>query len=432
MTAAPGIDPLGSLDGDEAPSPALDRDGLGDDLRRRIFPAPQPSSDAPRIGAEVELIPIDAATGCPLPLEGERGPSTLEMLRAAGADLGWRERRSAKANVPEIQLPDGGRITFEPGGQIEISSAPNASLSALVARLRDTVGAIADAAPPGVTLLSCGVDPLTRVADVAPQLDADRYRRMLGHFDRIGPSGARMMRQTASFQVCVDGGEDPVQTWHVLNALAPYMVAMFASSPRYEGRDTGHRSFRRHIWGTLDPARTGVLGLTDDPIAEYLDFALGAPAFLMPDVNGVAMPFGHWVERGEATASDWCTHLSTLFPEVRPRGYFELRSSDAVIPEWYAVPLVLVAGLVYHPPTLEKVADLLGQPDPALLERSGVAGLSDPALGETAPRLCDLALDGCAALGSTFVCPGDLETAERYFARYTRRGRSPADDTIGR
>jgi glutamate--cysteine ligase len=405
----------------------LDRDALADDLRQRIFPAPAPSESRPTIGAEVEVIPVDAMTGRPLPLNGP-DRSTLAMLRAAGAAAGWRECRSAKANVPEIELPDGGRITFEPGGQIEISSAPNASLSALVARLQDTVATIADAAAPGVTLLSCGIDPSTRVEDVAPQLDADRYRRMLRHFDRIGPSGARMMRQTASFQVCVDGGPRPELTWRALNALAPFMVAIFANSPRYAGRETGHRSFRRHIWATLDPRRTGVLGQEADPVDEYLAFALGAPAFLLPDIDGAAAPFGAWVARGAVTASDWCIHLSTLFPEVRPRRYFELRSADVVAPEWYAVPLVLVAGLVYHPPALDTVIDLVGAPDPALLERSGRDGLRDAVLGRAAPVLCDLALDGCAALGDEFVSQADLAAADRYFDRYTRKGRSPADD----
>jgi glutamate--cysteine ligase len=392
-----------------------------------VFPSPVSSTMPPRIGAEVEIIPVDSVTGRPLPLEG-RGTSTLAILRRAGATAGWREHRSAKANVPEIELPDGGRITFEPGGQIEISSAPNASLSALVTRLHATVCAIADAAPRGVELLSRGIDPRTCVEDVAPQLDADRYRRMLAHFDRIGPSGARMMRQTASFQVCVDGGDAPERTWTLLNALAPFMVAMFANSPRYAGVDTGHKSYRRHIWATLDPRRTGLLGIARDPIAEYLDFALGAPAFLLPDVDGAAAPFSHWLARGAVTPSDWCTHLSTLFPEVRPRGYFEVRSADVMAPEWYPVPLVLVAGLVYHRPSLDAAADLLGVPDAALLERSGRDGLSDAALREKAPRLCDLALDGCSALGAEFVSATDLQTAADYFDRYTRRGRSPADD----
>jgi len=405
----------------------LDRDALADDLRQRIFPSPSATGHVPRIGAEVEVIPVDATTRRPIPLEGG-GRTTLSILQEAGAAAGWRARRSAKANVPEIELPGGGRITFEPGGQIEISSAPNVSLSDLVADLRATVGTIAAAAAPAVELLSLGIDPNTPVDQVHPQLDADRYRRMLRHFDRIGPSGARMMRQTASFQVCVDGRETPEMTWRVLNGLAPYMVAIFASSPRYAGSNTGHRSFRRHVWGTLDPLRTGFLGIQSDPIAEYLEFALDAPAFLLPDVAGRAAPFNYWLERGTCSAADWCTHLTTLFPEVRPRGYFELRSADAVLPEWYAAPLVFVSGLVYHLPTLELVGDRLGVPDPELLVRSGLAGLSDRTIAGLAPQLCDLALAGCASLGADFADDAAIAAAAEYFDRYTRRGRSPADD----
>jgi glutamate--cysteine ligase len=406
----------------------VDRRSLADHLRQRVFPAPQPTGHARRIGAEVEVIPVDARSGRPLPLESAEGIATLEILRRAGTRAGWCERRSAKADVPEVVLPDGGRITFEPGGQIEISSAPNASLSALVARLQDTIATIAHATPPGIELLSVGVDPRTPIDEVVPQLDAERYRRMLRHFDRIGPSGARMMRQTASFQVCVDGGNAPELTWRVLNALAPYVVAIFASSARYEGSETGHQSFRAHVWRTLDPRRTGLLGLQDDVVEEYLQFALDAPAFLMPDVEDSPMRFGDWVASGEASMSDWCVHLSTLFPEVRPRGYFELRSADVVAPQWYAVPLVFVAGLVYHRPNLNAVLDLVGPPDPDLLVRGGRDGLTDPVLGATAPVLCDMALEGCAALGAEFVEAADLDRAAEYFDRYTRRGRSPADD----
>ena len=123
MTAAPAVDVYARLD----------REALYADLRDRVFPA---AGAAPsRIGTEVEVIPVEAESGRPLPLEGQR-LSTLEILRRAGAPLGWRERRSAKANVPEIELPDGGRITFEPGGQIEISSAPNACVTGLVARIQ--------------------------------------------------------------------------------------------------------------------------------------------------------------------------------------------------------------------------------------------------------------------------------------------------------
>jgi glutamate--cysteine ligase len=404
----------------------LDRCVLAHDLRQCVFPSPQSAECAPRIGAEVEVIPIDARSGRPVPLDAHAGVSSLSILRRAGASAGWRERRSAKANVPEIALPDGGRITFEPGGQIEISAAPNVSLSVLVGRLQDTIAAIACAAPSGVRLLSCGIDPRTPIDEVAPQLDAERYRRMLRHFDTIGPWGARMMRQTASFQVCVDGGARPERTWRVLNALAPYMVAIFANSRRYAGHETGYRSFRSHVWRSLDPKRTGLLGVQEDVVEEYLTFALDAPAFLMPGDSTAS--FGDCVARGAVSLDDWRLHLSTLFPEVRPRRYFELRSADAVAPEWYAAPLVFVAGLVYHRPNLDAARDVLGSPDPDLLVRAGRDGLADPVLRATAPTLCDMALEGCSALGGEFVEQADLERAAEYFDRYTRQGLSPADE----
>ena len=427
MTAAPRLDrdrpdPLFV----DATAP-LDREALADDLRVRVFPAPARTGAAPKIGAEVELLPIDGATRRPLPLEGAER-STLAILRRAGAAAAWRERRSTKADVPEVALPDGGRITFEPGGQIELSPAPNASLSDLVTDLRSTTDAIIAAAPPGVELLSVGIDPETSIDAVTPQLHAERYRRMLAYFDTVGPSGARMMRQTASFQVCVDGGEAPELTWRVLNALAPYVVAVFANSSRYAGQATGHQSYRREIWATLDPRRTGLLGRTDDIIEEYVDFALNAPAFLLGEPGRLSAPFKCWLDRGEATASDWCAHLSTLFPEVRPRGYFEVRSADVVPPVWYAAPLVFIGGIVYHRPSLEAASDLLGPPSPDLLACCGREGLRHSTIGRVAPLLGDLALEGCTALGERFVSGGDLATAAEFFDRYTRRGFSLADD----
>jgi hypothetical protein len=92
------------------------------------------------------------------------------------------------------------------------------------------------------------------------------------------------------------------------------------------------------------------------------------------------------------------------------------------------VPLVFVAGLVYHRETLSAAAAMLGPPDRALLVRAGHLGLTDPTMGALAPALCDLALDGCRALGTTFVDAEDIDTANRYFDRYTRRALAPADD----
>ena len=166
-------------------------------------------------------------------------------------------------------------------------------------------------------------------------------------------------------------------------------------------------------------------------MAAYLDFALRAPAILLPELDGEHRPFGEWLRHARPTLEEWHDHLTTLFPEVRPRGHLELRSCDAVAPEWYAAPVALAVGLAYDPRALRAAADLLGRPDEILLHRAGRLGLGDPAIRRTAVDLVDLALAGCQALGPACFHPSDLEQARAFFDRYTRRGRSPADDLAG-
>ncbi|HEX7121184.1 MAG TPA: glutamate-cysteine ligase family protein, partial [Gemmatimonadaceae bacterium] len=390
-------------------------------LRHEAFGAGA-SSAQPLVGAEVELIPVVSGSGRIAAIDDCDRPSTLPLLREAGRRMGWRELRSSKAGVPELRLPHGGRITFEPGGQIEYSAPPRPSVSALAADLRDVAERIREAVQPtGIELETVGIDPINVIDDVPLQLTAPRYRRMDAHFATIGPYGARMMRQTASIQICLDAGPDPLARWRLLNALAPYLVAIFANSPTYAGAPTGHRSVRRFIWGALDPARTGLPWDAAHPEAAYADFALNAAA-LLGAVDEPPFPtFGEWWSTGSATLEDWRAHLTTLFPEVRPRGYFEVRSIDALEPAAYAVPLVLLASLVLDPAVAESAAELAGTPNPALLERAGRCGLTDPSVARSARELVSLAMRGAESLGPAVIAPDDLRTAEEWFERYTLR-----------
>jgi glutamate--cysteine ligase len=400
-------------------------------LDREAFALAGPRSPVERIGAEVELIPLDAVTGRAAPLLSAGQPSTLPVLRAMAQRFGWRELRSAKSDAPEFRMPGGGRLCFEPGGQIEYAAPPSESVSALGEDLRDVAVALTESlAAAGISLIAAGVDPQNRVADVPLRLHGERYRRMDAHFARIGPHGARMMRQTASIQVSVDAGTDPLGRWRLLNALTPYIVAIFANSPRYAGTDTGHRSIRRHIWGSLDPDRTGIAYSPTDPVEAYARFALRATAILLGDETALPRPFEEHVCTGDATLQAWREHLTTLFPEVRPRGYFEVRSTDAIAPEWYAVPLVFLAGLTREPRVERLAQEIAGAPDVTRLARAGRCGLSDADIATPAIELAELALDSCLRLGPRIVSEIDLATAASYFDRYTRRRRSPADDVI--
>ncbi|MFN2398568.1 MAG: L-histidine N(alpha)-methyltransferase [Gemmatimonadaceae bacterium] len=405
-----------------------ERDAFVDIIRRLAF---TPASTSRRmIGAEVELIPIDAETMRVLPIEARPGDprSMLRFLRTVGDSRGWSERRSTKG-VPAFDLPDGSLLAFEPGGQIEYSSAPAASASALLANLRAVILPLREELRGlGVELLSLGIHPDTRVEQAPLQLHADRYSRMADHFARLGPDGARMMRQTAAFQVSLDFEDDVSTRWRTLNAMSPYIVAIFANSPVYGGVDTGMQSFRANVWRGVDPSRTGILSGEGDAVENYLDFALDAPAIMMGSSGERRLPFAEWVASGSASEKDWNVHLSTLFPEVRPRGYVEIRSADTIPPEWYAAPLALLAGATYHRPSLHQTVEIVGVADSALLRTAGIRGLHDPILARGAAELVEVALAGCTALGEGFIAGADLDVAREFFEAYTLKRRSPADD----
>lgn len=404
----------------------LSRADLLQDLRTHAFAlgrAPGP----PRIGAEVELIPVSAGTGAQVPIVAADGLSTLPLLRRFGARHGWTEQASPYG-VPQFGLPDGGIVSYEPGGQVELSAAAFPSATALIRTLRATVLPLMDAArDAGIELLAAGVAPRNGIEDVPLQLPGRRYVRQTRFMESIGTGGTRMMRQTAAMQVSLDFGAEPLAAWRVLNAMAPYVTAIFANSPVYRGERTGHRSYRARIWRELDGGRTGCFACVD-PVGEYLDFALAAPAILLGDDDRFC-PFAEWNAHGCAGPDEWRAHLTTLFPEVRPKGFAEVRSADAVAPEWYAAPLVLLAGIVHHPPTLHTAADLLGAPDPSLLHAAGRDGLGDPRIAAVARGLAELSLAGAAALPGFFTAE-DVDEAAAFFARYTHHARSPADDVL--
>jgi glutamate--cysteine ligase len=401
---------------------------LSADLATRVFAAPATASLTPRrVGAEVELIPVEAASGRRAGIEDGPG-ATLPFLRRHGARLGWQETRTAKG-TPCFALPAGGTFTFEPGGQLEYSSPPCPSPSALLALLRGTIVPLrAAAANEGLDLLTVGLDPCNALEGAPLLLHNRRYARMAEYLASVSPHGGRMMRQTAAFQIGLDLDDEPWLRWRVLNAAAPYITAIFANSPLYQGEATGYRSTRAAIWRSLDPARTGLPWAEQDPMGAYLDFALAAPALLFPTVAGEYRTFGEWLKLAAPTSGEWAEHLTTLFPEVRPRGHFELRSCDALPPRWYAAPLALAVGITYDPWALRAAADLLGPPDAALLERAGRTGLADPSIAGVAVDLIDIALRGCAGLGPGYFHPADLDQARAFFDCYSRRGRSPADD----
>jgi glutamate--cysteine ligase len=389
---------------------------LLDDVRQRLFSPAKPRAPL-AVGVELELIPIMRSTRRPaLPRPEEKGArSSAEIISRLAKRERWLEQ-SAEDDPPSWKLTDGTGISFEPGGQIEISSSPHATASSVIDSTRELVAVLRDAMmTEGIELLARGVDPYNGIDVVPLQLHRDRYARMTRYFDSIGPSGVRMMRQTAAVQINVERGEDPLSRWQLLNRLAPIVVALFANSRDYAGKATEWVSYRAHLWRTLDPSRTGII--SEEPYAEkYLEFALDAVAMRSGD-DGVRgyRTFREWMREPNVGEDEWSFHLSTLFPEVRPKEYFELRSADTIEPDMLAAPVVFVTGLIYDAQNSTRVTETLGLPDPGLLERAGRLGLRDTEISTTVTALCSLAIEGAERLGDDYISARHRDEALSYF-----------------
>jgi len=389
---------------------------LLDDVRQRLF-APSRSVHPRAVGLELELIPILASTRKPaLAIRGEK-PSTVDTLSRVGRERRWVEQ-SAGEDPSSWKLPDGSGISFEPGGQLEISSKPHDTASSVIASTRELVEVLRAAmADEGIELIASGVDPYNDIGAVPLQLHRERYVGMTHYFESIGPSGVRMMRQTAALQINVERGQEPLSRWLLLNAIAPAVVALFSNSPSYAGRRINHASYRAHLWRTLDDSRTGIAYEENDPVAHYLSFALDAYAMRSGNQTRPYQTFRQWMRGGDIGMEDWHFHLSTLFPEVRPKEYFELRSADTIDVEWLAAPVLFVTGLIYDRESSQRAFEIVGTPNPDLLELAGIKGVAHPALRRMARALADIALDGAEALGEDYLSRRDVEMATAYFDR---------------
>lgn len=374
-----------------------------------------------RIGMELEWLLVD-------PREPTRRPTGPELIRL----LGRHTPRTLDPASPAEPLPDGGSVTVEPGGQIEISSAPAESVGALVAALSRDIDALAALlAPAGLELASTAADPHRPPLRL---LHTPRYNAMAEAFDQVSPAGRVMMCSTAAVQVCLDLGTaaDAADRWRAAHQLGPVLLAAFANSPRSAAGAASVPSTRMAAWWQLDPVRTRPPS-TLDP-ADYVDRVLDTQvlAICRPDAPWrVTEPLTlrQWADSDRPlTTADIDLHLSMLFPPVRPQGYLELRYLDAQPGGEWIAPLGLVAALFADPAT---VAEVLAVTEPVATawERATELGLADPALALAARRLLAVAQPRLAGLD---LPPDSAEALDRLLQRRLGDAISPATDQLTR
>lgn len=362
-----------------------------------------------RIGIELEWLLTD-------PDDPLRHPD-LPLLRTA---LGPHAPRTLNPDSPARPLPAGGLVTVEPGGQVEISSAPATSCSMLIEKMRRDVDRLDQLLRPTGFRLS------DRAADTGRAgrriLYTPRYDAMATGFARISPAGAVMMCATAATQICVDLGrpdQAPLR-WRAAHLLGPVLLAAFANSPA-----DGHASARMAAWWALDPVRTEPPGSLEP--SDYVRRALDTPMLARPRSDGdwlVHQPASlrDWLAAGEPLdTADIDLHLSMLFPPVRPQGYLELRYLDAQPAGEWPVPLALIAALFGDPAALAAAAEAC-RPVADRWPQATEMGLADPPLATAARELADL---GDRVVGDLRLPAADLELVRTVLRRRLRDGISP-------
>jgi len=400
-----------------------------------------------RIGTEYEKVAVRRADGHAVPFSGAGGIEAL--LKRLADRYGWEP---IEEDGRTIAL--GGRkasITLEPGGQLELSGQLCDSVHCAQAEFAEHIDEIVTVGDElDIAFLGLGMQPITRVAEFE-RVPKRRYGIMWPYMARVGTLGQRMMTQTATVQVNFDydSEADALQKMRVGMAITPLLTAMFANSPLSDGDLNGYASLRGHIWTDTDRARSGLLPFVFRPNAgfeDYVDYALDVPMyFIVRDgqwFDMTAMTFRQFWRDGyrgqRATLADWSAHLTTLFPEVRLKGYIELRGADSQAPELMLAVPALAKGVFYDADCLLAAWDLVKAWSweervalyHAVHRQALQARIRRLALAELARELVAIAIEG---LHRQRVLNANGEDESIYLERLehlVRRGRCPADAII--
>jgi glutamate--cysteine ligase len=357
-----------------------------------------------RIGAEHEKFGWLTDSRAPLPYAGDRSISAI--FAALESRYGWEPLREGE-NVIGLTR-NGANISLEPGGQFELSGAPLTSTVEVAAELQqhlDEVKSIAE--PMGVKFMGIGAPP-DWTHDQMPVMPKGRYRLMTDYMGRVGTHGTQMMYRTCTVQVNLDYASeaDMVKKLRVALALQPVATALFASSPFFEGKPNGHRSWRSRIWRGLDDSRTGMLPFAFEDgmgFQRYVDWVLDVPMYFVyrdgKYINALGQSFRDFL-KGELpalpgekpTLSDWADHMTTVFPEARVKKYIEMRGADCGDQAHIAALPAFWVGLMYDQTALDAAWDLVKGLNAETREGLRVAASVSALAGEAeGVKLLDLA-----------------------------------------
>ena len=320
-----------------------------------------------KIGLELEHILVHKDTGKSVTYYEEHGQEYI--LNAFNSLCLNRDKSSVMCSITE-----NGRllglynneysITLEPGGQFEISIAPFESIQRIQMiydDFRDKLNAVLNSID--VEALTIGYPPVTLAADI-PLIPKKRYEYMNEYFKTSGTRGINMMRGSASTQISVDycSEDDFVRKYRCLAIISPALKLLSANTPYFEGSRTDMFLTRTYIWRDVDNKRCSYpANLFDDDFGfkSYARYLMDTELIFVPDSEG-----GHSVGKNTArevyetdtlSDSDISHIISMVFPDIRLKGFIELRVADSMPIDRALEYAALVRAIIYSNEAVDEI-----------------------------------------------------------------------------
>jgi glutamate---cysteine ligase / carboxylate-amine ligase len=215
--------------------------------------------------------------------------------------------------------------------QIETSTAPSVNSEELLAGVRAGRRAVGEAAA------AAGVRAVAMAAPVLSETHEDftptpRYRRIQAEY---GEMARQALVCGMHVHVDVSSDDEAIRVVDGVRPWLPLLIAIAANSPYWQGKDTGHASWRSQVWGrwpTAGPAEAfGDLATYQQVSEQMLAWGGGLdPAMLYYDVR-----LANAYPTVEIRVADVCTDPEdALLVGLLARGFVSVAAADSSPPVW--------------------------------------------------------------------------------------------------
>lgn len=291
-----------------------------------------------------------------------------------------------------VQVGSGERVDLDvsvgAGAQLACSVGPSAHVASLLEAIEvfdREVHVAAGELGRDYTLLAEGYNPTVSGPLDVSLVPETRYALMNAFLSQTGRYARDAMRCSCATEVTLDYGDeaDAADSYRLAVALTPLTMFLTDNTRSFRGSDARHtpRMTRSLVWEEVDPKRCGVIPGTFDgrfTFETYVSWLEGLEPILFTDSLGTTTSTGSQtvgdVLRSRALSGSEIVRLYDMaLPDVRLRGYIELRQADAMRPRYAAAYAAFLKGIFYNDESFSAARELVGRVSESDVERAKTA-----------------------------------------------------------